>query len=58
MCPGEQRKLVIPPDMGYGDQGAGEKIPGGATLVFEAELLGIKGVAAEEEESNRSEDDL
>ncbi|XP_041374470.1 FK506-binding protein 2-like isoform X2 [Gigantopelta aegis] len=42
MCIGEKRKLTIPPDMGYGDQGAGEKIPPGATLVFEVELLSIE----------------
>lgn len=42
MCVGEKRKLVIPSGLGYGDRGAGAKIPGGATLVFEVELLEIK----------------
>jgi len=39
MCVGEKRKLIVPPDMGYGDQGAGDIIPGGATLHFDIELL-------------------
>lgn len=42
MCIGEKRKLTIPSNMGYGDRGAGGKIPGGATLVFDVELLDIK----------------
>ena len=39
---GGKRKLVIPADLGYGDHGAGSDIPGGATLVFEVDLLGVR----------------
>ncbi|CAF4347148.1 unnamed protein product [Adineta steineri] len=42
MCEGEQRKLVIPASLGYGDRGAGNDIPGGATLVFDVELIKIE----------------
>ena len=39
---GDKWELIIPPDLGYGSQGAGSTIPPDATLIFEVELLEIR----------------
>ncbi len=40
---GEEAQLVCPSEIAYGDRGSPPAIPGGATLIFKVELLGING---------------
>ena len=40
MCAGEKRKLIIPPELGYGKRGT-QNIPANATLYFDIELMDI-----------------
>ena len=41
MREGDKWELTIPPELGYGTQGAGDVIPPNATLIFEIELIKI-----------------
>lgn len=37
-----RRMIVIPPELGYGEQGVPQRVPANATLVFEVHLLRVR----------------
>lgn len=39
VCVGEWRRIIIPPHLGYGEQGAGNSIPGSAVLIFDVHVI-------------------
>mmetsp|Transcript_28355 Transcript_28355/g.81442 ORF Transcript_28355/g.81442 Transcript_28355/m.81442 type:complete len:158 (+) Transcript_28355:89-562(+) len=43
MVEGDKWEMYIPSELAYGDRGSGGKIPGGSALVFQMELIKIKG---------------
>ncbi|XP_071384493.1 peptidyl-prolyl cis-trans isomerase FKBP7 [Centroberyx affinis] len=40
MCPGEKRKITVPPELGFGEKGK-DPVPPNATLIFEVELYSV-----------------
>jgi len=42
MREGGKRRLIIPPELGFGKQGGGGVIPPNATLIYDVELLSIR----------------
>ncbi|KAK6162506.1 hypothetical protein DH2020_002347 [Rehmannia glutinosa] len=39
---GDKRRLIIPPSMGFGDDGMGENVPPNSWLVYDVELVGVR----------------
>ncbi|RKF58882.1 FK506-binding protein 2 [Golovinomyces cichoracearum] len=56
MCIHEKRKIIIPPDFGYGSVAVGP-IPASSTLIFEIELVGISGVESPKSIVEKSKSD-
>jgi len=58
VCPGEERHLVVPSPLAYGDRGAGDVIPPGATLLFDIVIVDVQREdAAGEDNQRRNEEE-
>ena len=55
-CPGEKVVMIIPPELGYGEQGAGGDIGPNEVLIFEVELLDVKDQGAKNKSSEEGAD--
>ena len=63
VCAGEERHLVVPAPLAYGDRGAGDVIPPGAILLFDVVIVdvikdGEEDKKLDEEEQKRLEEQL
>eukprot|EP00092_Neocalanus_flemingeri_P002303 GFUD01002460.1.p1 GENE.GFUD01002460.1~~GFUD01002460.1.p1 ORF type:complete len:414 (+),score=153.83 GFUD01002460.1:277-1518(+) len=50
VCAGEERHLVVPAPLAYGDRGAGDVIPPGATLLFDIVIVDVEKTNAKKDE--------
>jgi len=57
VCKGEERHLVVPSHMAYGDKGAGNVIPPGATLLFDIVVVDVERVESQDD-LKKKEDEL
>merc|ERR1711997_1285992 len=53
VCAGEERHLVVPAPLAYGDRGAGDVIPPGAILLFDVVIVNVEKQGQEEEEEKK-----
>merc|ERR1712176_367175 len=53
VCAGEERHLVVPAPLAYGDRGAGDVIPPGATLLFDIVIVDVERADTRQEEELR-----
>merc|ERR1719225_1680243 len=53
VCAGEERHLVVPSPLAYGDRGAGDVIPPGAILLFDVVVVNVEKQGQAEEEKKR-----